>query len=84
MVEAINRNVKEAEAAKDLKNNIVQVQQFLTDVSATHDAGGYKEAAENAKEFSETIKLVLAFSEQEKNEKMKAIAEQSAKDLGLA
>lgn len=35
--------------------DIVQVQQFLTDVSATHNADGYKDAEEAAKDFGEGI-----------------------------
>lgn len=35
--------------------NVVQVQQFLTDVSATHDTDAYKEAEEAAKGFKEDV-----------------------------
>ena len=32
---------------KDMRYHVVQIQQFLTDVSATHDDGGYDEAREH-------------------------------------
>jgi len=32
-----------------------EVQQFLTDVSATHDADGFKEAQESAKRFQDGV-----------------------------
>ncbi|MCF6250969.1 MAG: methyl-accepting chemotaxis protein [Methylococcaceae bacterium] len=35
--------------------NVVQVQQFLTDVSATHDPAGYQDAEDAAQAFSEAI-----------------------------
>lgn len=41
--------------AKDLSFHIVLVQQHLTDVSATHNTEGYKEAAESAKKLKEGI-----------------------------
>ena len=34
--------------AKDIAFNVVQVQQFLTDVSATHDTEVFKEAEDSA------------------------------------
>lgn len=43
-----NRNLPYVIAADDMAFNIVQVQQWLTDVSATHDEGGYREAEEAA------------------------------------
>ncbi len=50
------RQVREESAkfaiiAKDMQRNVVQVQQYLTDVSATHDPAGYEEAKQNADEF---------------------------------
>ncbi|GFE59563.1 methyl-accepting chemotaxis protein [Geobacter sp. AOG2] len=46
-----NESVPSALVAADMAFNVVQVQQFLTDVSATHDPGGYKDAEEAAKKF---------------------------------
>ena len=37
--------------AENMTFNVVQVQQYLTDVSATHDPQGYKDAEEAAKSF---------------------------------
>ena len=37
--------------AQDMVYDVVQVQQFLTDVSATHEPDGYKDAEEVAKRF---------------------------------
>ncbi|MEQ1621572.1 MAG: PAS domain-containing protein, partial [Methylococcales bacterium] len=42
-------------AAEKMALDIIQVQQFLTDVSATHNAGGYEEAEEHARDFKKTI-----------------------------
>lgn len=39
--------------AEEMAFNTIQVQQFLTDVSATHDPAGYKDAEEAAKGFLE-------------------------------
>jgi len=41
--------------AEKMALDIVQVQQFLTDVSATHDTEGYQDAEEYAKDFKKTI-----------------------------
>ncbi len=54
------RQVKEESAkfailAKDMQRNVVQVQQFLTDVSATHDPAGYEDAKQNVDEFNNSI-----------------------------
>ncbi|MBI5875048.1 MAG: HAMP domain-containing protein [Deltaproteobacteria bacterium] len=42
-------------AADKMAFNAVQVQQFLTDVSATHDTDAYKEAEEAARDFKEDV-----------------------------
>lgn len=41
---------------KDLKYHLVQIQQFLTDVSATREEGGYKEAKESLDKAKEVTK----------------------------
>jgi len=41
--------------AQELAFNVVQVQQFLTDVSASHDPAGYQDAEEAANAFMEGI-----------------------------
>jgi methyl-accepting chemotaxis protein len=45
-----------------------QVQQFLTDVSATHDPGGYKEAQNSANRFQESANEFRKFFTRNKNE----------------
>jgi methyl-accepting chemotaxis protein len=41
--------------ASEMAQNVVQVQQFLTDVSATHNPGGYEEAEGYAKAFKQGL-----------------------------
>jgi len=41
--------------AKDIAFNVVQVQQFLTDVSATHDTEVFKEAEDSAGKFRQDV-----------------------------
>ncbi len=41
--------------ASDMARDVVQVQQFLTDVSATHNAGGYEEADKYAQAFKQGL-----------------------------
>ncbi len=41
----------------DMSTAVSDVQQFLTDVSATHDDGGYKEAEDNAKTFRSGLEI---------------------------
>ena len=48
-----NESFPSALLAEEMAFNCVQVQQFLTDVSATHDPAGYKDAEEAAKGFLE-------------------------------
>lgn len=48
-----NESFPSAILAEEMAFNTVQVQQFLTDVSATHDPAGYKDAEEAAKGFLE-------------------------------
>lgn len=50
-----DKNMPYALLAKDVAFQVVQVQQFLTDVSATHDTAVYAEAEEAAKNFREDI-----------------------------
>ena len=66
--------------AKDLQLHVIQVQQWLTDISATRGAegydDGYTEAAEHAKAFDEIIQEFTAFYRAHNdNEKLKELAE---------
>jgi methyl-accepting chemotaxis protein len=45
-----------AVTASDMTTAIVQVQQFLTDVSATHNTGGFDEAERYARSFKDGLK----------------------------
>ncbi|KAF0219239.1 MAG: methyl-accepting chemotaxis [Geobacteraceae bacterium] len=73
-VEVTAKQVKEfnfpyALLAEEMAFNAVQVQQFLTDVSATHDTGGYKDAEEAAKGFKEGIERFKKFYQQKNDAK---------------
>lgn len=76
-----SRQVREESAkfaitAKELQKNVVQVQQFLTDVSATHDSAGYQEAKQNAEEFySHISEFEKMFKNENDAENLKMVAE---------
>jgi methyl-accepting chemotaxis protein len=53
-------NVPHALAASGMKADIIQVQQWLTDVSATHNPDGFKEAEEAAHSFHGGVKRFQA------------------------
>ena len=65
--------------AEDMAYNIVQVQQWLTDVSATHNEDGYNDAAEAAKHVKEGIDKFRTMFEEENDlaaiQKMKEFEE---------
>ncbi|MGZ5075698.1 MAG: methyl-accepting chemotaxis protein [Methylobacter sp.] len=48
-------------AAESMVVDVIQVQQFLTDVSATHDPEGYKDAEEAAADFKKKIQEIRTF-----------------------
>ncbi|MDP2903494.1 MAG: methyl-accepting chemotaxis protein [Methylovulum sp.] len=48
-------------AAESMVVDVIQVQQFLTDVSATHDPEGYKDAEEAVADFKKRMAQILAF-----------------------
>ncbi len=54
--------------SQEMAFDVVQVQQFLTDVSASHDPAGYSEAEKAAKRFSKGISL---FEERYRNNNAK-------------
>ncbi len=53
-----------ADTIKSIEVNIVEVQQFLTDVSATRDPDAFEEAEQNAKGFEENSLKALALAKQ--------------------
>ncbi|MBF0320240.1 MAG: methyl-accepting chemotaxis protein [Nitrospirae bacterium] len=55
--------------ADEMVVNITQVQQFLTDVSATHNTGGYKEADEAAQEFKGNVDKIIVMYRAENDTK---------------
>ncbi len=62
--------------AKDVAFQVVQVQQFLTDVSATHNTEGYKDAEDAANNFRINIeKFKTMYSKENDTESLKKIAE---------
>lgn len=57
-VEQINRDiVPMTVTVGNMNTSLSNVQQFLTDVSATHEEDGYKDAEENAKVFRDGVAL---------------------------
>ncbi|MGZ4955809.1 MAG: methyl-accepting chemotaxis protein [Methylobacter sp.] len=50
-----------AVATENMVVDVIQVQQFLTDVSATHDPEGYKDAEAASADFKKSMKEILAF-----------------------
>ncbi|TRW92777.1 methyl-accepting chemotaxis protein [Candidatus Methylobacter oryzae] len=48
-----------AQAAEAMMVDVIQVQQFLTDVSATHNPGGYKDAEAAAADFKSRKEQIL-------------------------
>ncbi|GFZ98417.1 hypothetical protein GCM10011497_31200 [Elstera cyanobacteriorum] len=53
-----------ADTIKSIEVNIVEVQQFLTDVSATRDPDAFEDAEQNAKGFEENSRKALALAKQ--------------------
>jgi len=51
--------------SEEMTFHIIQVQQWLTDVSATHDSGGYEEAETAAKAFRTSVAQFRQMFEQE-------------------
>jgi methyl-accepting chemotaxis protein len=64
-----NVNLPFALLADDLAFNTVQVQQFLTDVSATHEPDGYKDAEEAATVFHKDIAKFITYYQTQNNTK---------------
>lgn len=62
--------------AKDLAFQVVQVQQFLTDVSATHNIEGYKDAEDAANKFRIGIeKFKTMYSKENDTDSLRKITE---------
>lgn len=62
--------------AKDMAFQIIEVQQFLTDVSATHDTEVYKEAEDAANHVREDIeKFKVLFTKENDSESLRKITE---------
>ena len=85
MSNTINQNTKMIGLVKDIKLNVVQVQQFLTDISATRALDGlddgYKAAEENAGIFHKNLKAAIDLAEEQKSEKIKGILEKTDKSF---
>ncbi len=66
-------------AAGEMAFDIVQVQQFLTDVSATHDAAGFQEAENAARRFKANLERFRGMFKQENDtEALRRLAELEA------
>src|SRR4030066_563616 len=62
--------------AKDIAFNVVQVQQFLTDVSATHDVEVFKEAEDSAGKFRlDVAKFKEMFRAEDDQESLRRLEE---------
>ncbi|MBI5192581.1 MAG: methyl-accepting chemotaxis protein [Nitrospirae bacterium] len=62
--------------AKDIAFQVVQVQQFLTDASATHDTEVYKEAEDAANKFRSDIdKFKAMYSKENDTESLRKVTE---------
>ena len=71
-----NETFPSALLADELAYDVVQVQQFLTDVSATHDPGGYKDADDAAKDFlAGTAKFEALFRKADDTKSLQLIGE---------
>ena len=72
-VKVINeKHVTTLSGAKDLKLNVVQVQQWLTDISATRAAvgfdDGFEEAEINANQFRNTVEELILINPEDRDE----------------
>jgi methyl-accepting chemotaxis protein len=63
-----NNTLPHALLAERLAFDVVSVQNFITDVSATHHTGGYEEAESMAQDFKQGIKQLKAGSENNASE----------------
>ncbi len=64
-----NHNFPYALLAEEMAFNTVQVQQFLTDVSATHNSDGFKDAEQSAKEFRAGVARFKQYYQQQNDSK---------------
>lgn len=61
--EVSNTFLPHALLAEEMSFNVVQVQQFLTDVSATHDPAGYEDAEQSANNFKQGLTRFRKYAE---------------------
>lgn len=72
-----NTTLPHALLASDMARDVVQVQQFLTDVSATHNPGGYEEADKYAQDFKKGLAQFRQHASEEENQlKLLAVLEE--------
>ncbi len=81
----IRQQAEFALKAKDMQRNVVQVQQFLSDISATRALDGlddgFKQAQANRDEFSATLKEFQAYYSQQQQQEELLELEQIGKDF---
>ena len=72
-----NRDLVLAKAANDMKFDVAEVQQWLTDISATRGAPGFDDGAKKAEEYAVDLhkKLEIFYNFYKKNHDQKGIAD---------
>ncbi|EPR37495.1 methyl-accepting chemotaxis sensory transducer [Desulfovibrio sp. X2] len=65
-----DENIRQIVLADRMKLDAVNVQQFLTDVSATHDDGGYEEAEKSVQDFDDAASKIEAIARDEGDREM--------------
>ncbi|MEQ1529526.1 MAG: methyl-accepting chemotaxis protein [Methylococcales bacterium] len=63
-----NKTLPQALLAEKLAFNVVSIQNFITDVAATHHNEGYEEAEKSAQEFKQGVQQLLKKAEQDNAE----------------
>lgn len=67
-INSISQGIETAVKADQLKLSVIQVQQYLTDVSATRDKEGFQEAENWAKQFDQTVNELNSLNPSHENE----------------
>jgi methyl-accepting chemotaxis protein len=87
MVLALSTDVEAVVQAKDMQRNVVQVQQFLSDVSATRALDGlddgFGEAENNRTEFLTRLDNFKAVASKQGNAKLVALLEKTRQEFDL-
>ena len=76
-----NEGIAYALMVKDAEKHLIQTQQWLTDVSATHDVEGFKEAENHALAFRESVGNLKAMYDRRQDTGMVVFMEQIMGDF---